>query len=112
MTLDEAIKHAEEKAEEIECKKCANEHKQLSEWLKELKKYRKQKFMLGDIAYFVNNDNYDEDFGSEFEGIVENITIAEDGDYEYSTSKKDFCNKDIGNWVFKSGEERYKHTYS
>lgn len=69
MTLDEAIKHAEEVAEEQEkavkewhenqvrkcevipftemdytrenkCKECAEEHRQLAEWLKELKKYR------------------------------------------------------------------------
>ena len=65
MTLDEAIKHAEEVAEkfeslheryenmdedrllfrveENECKNCANEHRQLAEWLKELKQLRKQK---------------------------------------------------------------------
>lgn len=66
MTLDEAIKHAEEVAEEKEkyikriyetlpaeerflfseekngCKKCANEHRQLAEWLKELKKLKEQ----------------------------------------------------------------------
>ena len=64
MTLDEAIKHAEEVAEkfeslheryenmdedrllfrveENECKNCANEHRQLAEWLKELKQLRKQ----------------------------------------------------------------------
>ena len=55
MTLDEAIKHAEEVAEEQEklCKvndsfnfsqpkwrECAEEHRQLAEWLKELKTYR------------------------------------------------------------------------
>ncbi len=69
MTLDEAIRHAEEVAEEQkkeanewhenqvrkcelfpfaemdythenECKKCAEEHRQLAEWLKELKAYR------------------------------------------------------------------------
>lgn len=63
MTLDEAIKHCEEVAEEKEsicnvienkgetwtdsgknyydiCKKCASEHRQLAEWLKELKKWR------------------------------------------------------------------------
>ena len=61
MTLDEAIKHAEEVAEEQDmragfetdyscyqmsdternqCKKCAEEHRQLAEWLKELKKLR------------------------------------------------------------------------
>lgn len=58
MTLDEAIKHCEEKAEELnqraesaenngqyqfsdECKECANEHKQLAAWLKELRKLKK-----------------------------------------------------------------------
>ena len=47
MTLEEAIKHAEEKAEEFdkdiecdECTKCADEHRQLAEWLRELKEYR------------------------------------------------------------------------
>ena len=63
MTLDEAIKHCEEVAEEKDmqagfetdyscyqmfdternkCKECANEHRQLAEWLKELKEYRKE----------------------------------------------------------------------
>ena len=58
MTLDEAIKHAEEVADNKErqvvngdwekgsltekhCIECANEHRQLAEWLKELKEYRK-----------------------------------------------------------------------
>lgn len=57
MTLDEAIKHAEEVAEKKEeeaweaqlqeeyrkikpCKECAKEHRQLAEWLKELRFYR------------------------------------------------------------------------
>ena len=71
MTLDEAIKHAKEVAEEQEkaakewhenqvrkcelisfaamdytheneCKECASEHRQLAEWLKELKQLREQ----------------------------------------------------------------------
>lgn len=48
MTLEEAIKHAEEVAEKLEnsCKRdwmgeddkrCASEHRQLAKWLKELK---------------------------------------------------------------------------
>ena len=55
MTLDEAIKHCEEKAKELkeeahsysddkrysgaeaDCLECAREHEQLAEWLKELK---------------------------------------------------------------------------
>lgn len=56
MTLEEAIKHCEEVAEEndkkarklndgtmstrIKCEECASEHRQLAEWLKELKAYR------------------------------------------------------------------------
>ena len=44
MTLDEAIRHAEEVAEydcyNDEQKKCADEHRQLAEWLRELKRLR------------------------------------------------------------------------
>ena len=54
MTIDEAIKHCEEVAESQESycnqdgfesitishKKCAEEHRELAEWLKELKQYR------------------------------------------------------------------------
>jgi len=71
MTLDEAIKHSEEMAEEQEkmakewhenqirkcklipfaemdytheneCKKCAEEHRQLAEWLRELRRLKEQ----------------------------------------------------------------------
>ena len=63
MTLDEAIKHAEEVAEEKDmqagfdtdclcyqmsnaernqCKKCADEHRQLAEWLKDYKRLKEQ----------------------------------------------------------------------
>lgn len=38
MTLDEAIKHCEEKS--VGCDNCANEHRQLTKWLKELKIYK------------------------------------------------------------------------
>ena len=38
MTLDEAIKHCEEKS--CSGSICSEEHKQLGEWLKELKQYR------------------------------------------------------------------------
>jgi hypothetical protein len=61
MSLEEAIKHCKEKAEELErraeevamndaegvyqpqvgrCRECASEHRQLAEWLRELKAYR------------------------------------------------------------------------
>lgn len=59
MTIDEAIKHAEEVAEEKEaqaweaqlqeeyrtikpCKECAAEHRQLAEWLKDYKRLKEQ----------------------------------------------------------------------
>ena len=44
MTLIEAIKHCEEKEQEQAlngCFACAEEHKQLAEWLKELAEYQK-----------------------------------------------------------------------
>lgn len=62
MTLDEAIKHYEEVAERLEnsCKRdwmsedderCASEHRQLAEWLKELKSYRIAHWKLRDMDY-------------------------------------------------------------
>ena len=41
MTLDDAIKHCQKVAKESDCE-CANEHKQLAEWLKELKKFKQK----------------------------------------------------------------------
>ena len=66
MTLEEAIEHAENAAknnekkavrfrkhggyvfedEARECEKCANEHRQLAEWLKELQAYRKDRRLV------------------------------------------------------------------
>ena len=61
MTLDEAIKHCEDVAsrkeyeinnkphlfdseeEMADCMECANEHRQLAEWLKELKQFRQHR---------------------------------------------------------------------
>ena len=45
MTLDEAIKHAEEVAsrkfdDNVHCIKCAEKHRQFAEWLKELKELK------------------------------------------------------------------------
>ena len=69
MTLDEAIRHAmniAEKQEELakvcvakrakdDCLKCANEHRQLAEWLKELKDVK-------DIIRQHDEDSMPEDF--------------------------------------------------
>lgn len=37
LTLEEAIKHCKKK---VDCSPCGQEHKQLAEWLKELKRYK------------------------------------------------------------------------
>ena len=50
MILDEAILHAEERAQESSCSECAKEHKQLAEWLKELKTYRQRFGEIHDIS--------------------------------------------------------------
>jgi hypothetical protein len=43
MTLDEAIKHCEEKSSDDSiCKECRADHKQLAAWLSELKRLRKK----------------------------------------------------------------------
>lgn len=81
MTLEEAIKHCEEVAEEQlalcemelcispqherDVRECASEHRQLAEWLKELKKYRaifgKVGKILADNGYTI--DDLDTIFG-------------------------------------------------
>lgn len=73
MTLDEAIKHCEEVAELNEeciriykdqgdmmasysCSECASEHRQLADWLRELKAYREGvDKILGDISQYIEN---------------------------------------------------------
>lgn len=44
MTLDEAIIHAEEVSKD-KCSKCAEEHRQLADWLKELKALREAQWV-------------------------------------------------------------------
>jgi len=75
MTLDEAIKHAEEVADEKkkdacnlygvqnyeesrECIWCSEEHRQLAEWLKELKQLREQTEWIPVSERLPNHDEY------------------------------------------------------
>ena len=57
MTLDEAIEHCKEKIleqSESQCFKCMEEHIQLMEWLKELKRLRKENTdLLRDLGHFL-----------------------------------------------------------
>ena len=85
MTLDEAIKHARDKANEQKyyasfergkhiqsCKKCAEEHEQLADWLEELKKYREMDIVhCKDCKYWITG----------VIGETENIKCCEYGGY-------------------------------
>jgi hypothetical protein len=42
MTLDQAIEHAKDVALHVDCLECANDHRQLVEWLEELKARRER----------------------------------------------------------------------
>ena len=72
MTLEEAIKHCYEVAEEqkkkarkkndgtmstkIKCEECAKEHRQLAEWLRELQRYR---FEISECKAILDNPTPD-----------------------------------------------------
>lgn len=114
MTIDEAIKHAEEVAREQEelyrlcpaseseifhcdgtkdcktlkngknkgCQKCAEEHRQLAEWLKELKAQREA---WGKAKRTVKAYLMLEGFGSAYQDDIENLIegcILKEGDAE------------------------------
>ena len=67
MTIDEAVRHAEDKARELGCTECAQEHRQLAAWLRELKFRRKAQAALdaarwrADEAARKNGVSYDPD---------------------------------------------------
>ena len=73
LDLESAIKHCEEVAESCERgnpkkrskSKCASEHRQLAEWLKELAKYREIFNKIGEILneYGYTIDDLDTIFG-------------------------------------------------
>ena len=61
-TLDEAIRHAE-KIARSKCDECGTEHRQLAEWLKELREYKShadavnRQLKIGDEIYIRANVN-------------------------------------------------------
>jgi hypothetical protein len=87
MTLDEAIKHCEEVAEEnekkarklndgtmstrIKCEECASEHRQLAEWLKELEVYRE---FADWLVKAVLEEDWEEDAGFYAEVLCRKLT--------------------------------------
>ena len=73
MTLDEAIKHAREKANEQKChscKKCAEEHEQLADWLEELKNRRETNFNYVQLMDCRYRDGYNKAIDDLTEKIV------------------------------------------
>ena len=90
MTLDEAIAHAERKAEnnyalagsyhtdegvyleeETRCRQCAEEHEQLAEWLRELKAYHENNIKeLEKIKAKLHKLAFDDD--GEYMGVIDN----------------------------------------
>ena len=67
LSIDEAIRRAEDKAHELGCTECAQEHRQLAAWLRELKFRRKAQAALdaarwrADEAARKNGVSYDPD---------------------------------------------------
>ena len=72
MTLDEAIKHAKEKADENrkyakeckECKECAEEHEQLVKWLEELNILKLQRHLEREEVYVESYNKGVENFAN------------------------------------------------
>lgn len=79
MTLDEAIMHCEDRAKE-DCSECAEEHRQLAEWLKELKSKRKN-------LNFRKNQRKDDSMGK-------TIVVCRNDDCVYRGDNGE-CGKDI-----------------
>lgn len=103
VTIDEAIKHAEEVAEEQDklckryddasgytrshnedirttdakkCVECAEEHRQLAEWLKELKRFREPKIKIEETNF--DQEQYKADLQSAFDCGVASVKPCED----------------------------------
>ena len=63
MTIEQAIKHAREVAEERKdlCEDCRGEHLQLALWLEELKSYKekiKHGILIDTTKYFIRTEEY------------------------------------------------------
>lgn len=65
-----------------------------------------QEFQLGDIAYMI-----DEDYRWS-ESEVRRVELCSNGTVEYSTWDCDFTTEDIGDWVFKTEEDREESQYN
>ena len=112
MTLDEAIRHCEEVAENYRCQRddaadindvgiasdcqnCADEHEQLASWLRELKELREE---IGRFSRKWMEKHYREDilikqFTDVYDKLLAGEKIEREGAKEYSLSKEFLYNR-------------------
>jgi hypothetical protein len=133
MTLDEAIKHARDKAEESreyivddcnlepfeahcnsQCIKCAEEHEQLAEWLEELKEYEqleeqglllKLPCKIGDTVYSITRDFISEYKICSIEKYLEGFFFNWGCEKGIYKNIRGFTHFEIGKTVFLTKEE-------
>ena len=129
MSLDEAIKHAEEVAEEnqaivdscdyygenmAKCEKCAEEHRQLAEWLKELKACREQERILDKIKAEIEQiEPYDlrwdkrtpEYIKDMVLGIIDKYTVQVEIQADYDRQKASGMTDE--EWEYAQAEDAY-----
>lgn len=104
MTIDEAIKHCKDKA--CDNTACAIEHKQLAEWLEELKKYRNrelkesedEKIRKGIIEYLEQSQ-----FGEEHYLIDDDVVRGYISWLEKQGEQKVEPKFKVGDWINKDG---------
>ena len=128
MNLDEAIKHCEEVADEKEkegkllcqsesasmgCLTCAEEHRQLAEWLRDYKRLKEQEPTV------TSTNNSGEMYYPQVEGITPTLSVSENPnncDFQIGDEVRiigsdpiyDDC--DVG-WVIRNASERVKTMY-
>ena len=116
MTIDEAIAHARDVANEqkirsnvciqndsecdkfSDCLKCAEEHEQLAEWLEELKAYKENQHRSLRHMYEKGYNKAIDDFSNEIDKYIERYDGTIYDEAYYTNVKSDFEDlKKIGN---------------
>lgn len=116
MTLDEAIAHAKELSEsQSVCEDCREEHKQLAEWLEELKQYKEEnqpEKTAEEMFYDLGYDCIKSDLSIRY---MANYEMAEDHkDIRFSLTRQqfyaqcDFDPKDVNMREFKAIQKQIK----
>lgn len=94
MTIDEAIAHAQETADTRNdlCDKCREEHRQLAEWLKELKLLRADYEKQKSINYELLKEN--QEFVNENKELKRLLRLAVDALKKVSEENHSYCLSD------------------